>query len=243
LKKYLADKFGDKVVMYFTPIDVPKGEKKPYELKIAGKLIHSNLVKNEGPILFSKHKKWGKPKPEHLQRVDEAIVNALWARGNMCWQYPVSVPRQVRERVPRTVTYIDYESRLKQVPYTVNRSERRILMQTEEYQVPVSKYNGRTEMETRKRQVPVPYQVNIPETKYRTVIERVPIQRAKVEMDDVMRTVYDTQIRTRCVPEYKIVEKQTPVYNGLIKPDLPSSFGNPCGGYGQEPCYGQSEWC
>merc|ERR1711920_558518 len=52
---------------------------------------------------------------------------------NTYQKYTVKVPRQVTEQVPRTVTYTDYESRQKQVPYTVNRSERRIRMQTEKY--------------------------------------------------------------------------------------------------------------
>merc|ERR1719479_875504 len=115
-------------------------------------------------------------------------------------QYTVKVPRQVTEQVPRTVSYTDYESRSKQVPYTVNRSEKRIRMQTETYQVPVTKYYKRVVMETRTRQVPVPYFVNVPETKYRTVMEQVPVQKTKVQMDQRVRTVFDTQMKTRCVP-------------------------------------------
>merc|ERR1719403_123839 len=76
-------------------------------------------------------------------------------------------------------------------------------------------------METRERQVPVPYFVNVPETKYRTVTEQVPVQKSKVQMDTVTKTVYDTQIRTRCVPETKIVTKQIPVYNVVARPAPP----------------------
>merc|ERR550539_381566 len=107
---------------------------------------------------------------------------------NTYQEYTIKVPRQVTEQIPRTVTYTDYESRQKQVPYTVNRSERRIRMETEKYQVPVTKYYKRTVMETRERQVPVPYYVTVPETKYRTVTEHVPIQKSKVEMDNVTKT-------------------------------------------------------
>merc|ERR1712060_279045 len=42
-------------------------------------------------------------------------------------------------------------------------------MQTQKYQVPVTKYYKRTVMETREREVPVPYYVDVPETKYLTV--------------------------------------------------------------------------
>jgi len=148
---------------------------------------------------------------------------------NTYQKYTVKVPRQVTEQVPRTVTYTDYESRTKQVPYTVNRSERRIRMQTEKYQVPVTKYYKRTVMETRERQVPVPYYVNVPETKYRTVTEQVPVQKSKVEMDNVVKTVYDTQMRTRCVPQTKMVTKQIPVYNVIPKPAPPCPPNTDCG--------------
>jgi len=143
--------------------------------------------------------------------------------------YTVKVPRQVTEQVPRTVTYTDYEIRSKQVPYTVNRSEKRVRMETQKYQVPVTRYYRRTVMETRERQVPVEYFVNVPETKYQTVTEQVPVQRSKVEMDTVVKTVYDTQTRTRCVPETKIVRKQIPVYNVIPKPAPPCPPEIDCG--------------
>jgi len=148
---------------------------------------------------------------------------------NTYQKYTVNVPRQVTEQVPRTVTYTDYESRQKQVPYTVNRSEKRVRMQTEKYQVPVTKYYKKIVMETRTRQVPVPYFVNVPETKYRTVMEQVPVQKTKVEMDQRVRTVFDTQMRTRCVPQTKIVTKQIPVYNVVPKPAPPCPPNTDCG--------------
>merc|ERR1719167_2009340 len=83
----------------------------------------------------------------------------------------------------------------------------------------------RTSMQTRERQVPVPYFVNVPETKYRTVTEQVPVQKSKVQMDTVTKTVYDTQVRTRCVPETKIVTKQIPVYNVVARPAPPIPAG------------------
>jgi len=170
-------------------------------------------------------------------------------------QYTVRVPRQVSEQVPRTIRYTDYESRSKQVPYTVNRSEKRTRMETQKYTVPVTTTNTRmvpvtkkvpktiyvdvtqnvpqnyttTTMQTRERQVPVPYYVNVPETKYRTVTEQVPVQKTKVQMDTVKKTVFDTQVRTRCIPETKMVSKQIPVYNVVARPAPPCPPGADCG--------------
>jgi len=166
---------------------------------------------------------------------------------NKYTQYTVKIPRQVSEQVPRTVKYTDYESRSKQVPYTVNRQERRTRMETQKYQVPVTVTKTKmvpvtkkvpktiyvdvttnvpqqyttTTMQTRERQVPVPYYVNVPETKYRTVTEQVPVQKSKVEMDTVTKTVYDSKIKTRCLPETKMITKQIPVYNVVPRPAPP----------------------
>jgi len=73
----------------------------------------------------------------------------------------------------------------------------------------------------RERQVPVPYYVNVPETKYRTVTEQVPIQKSKVEMDTVNKTVYDSQVRTRCISETKMITKQVPIYSVGARPAPP----------------------
>merc|ERR1719193_312806 len=92
----------------------------------------------------------------------------------------------------------------------------------------------KTVMETRERQVPVPYFVNVPEIKYRTVTEQIPVKKSKVEMDNVVKTVYDTQTRTRCVPETKIVTKQIPVYNVVPKPAPPCPPDVDCSGNATE---------
>merc|ERR1719419_1572382 len=49
-------------------------------------------------------------------------------------------------------------------------------------------------------------------------------------MDTKIKTVYDTQVRTRCVPETKIVTKQIPVYNVVATPAPPCPPGADCGG-------------
>lgn len=123
------------------------------------------------------------------------------------YQVPVTTSHTrmvpVTKKVPRTV-YVDVTE---QVP---------------------QKYNT-TRMETRERQVTVPYFVNVPETRYRTVTEQVPVQKTKVEMDTVQKTVYDSQVRTRCVPETRIVMKQIPVYNVVAKPAPPCPPDADCG--------------
>merc|ERR1712060_573409 len=111
-----------------------------------------------------------------------------------------------------------------------NGSERQTRMQTQKYQVPVTKYYKRTVMETRERQVPVPYYDDVPETKYQTVTEKVPVKKSKVEVDNVTKTVYEPQMRTRCVPRTKMVKKQIPVYNVVPKPAPPCPLGTDCGG-------------
>lgn len=165
--------------------------------------------------------------------------------------YTVKVPRQVTEQVPRTVHYTEMINRQKTIPYTCNRSERRTRMQTQKYQVPVTTRHTKmvpvtkkvprtvyvnvtrhvpqqyttTTMQTRERQVPVPYCVNVPETRYRTVTEQVPVQKTRVEMDTVNKTVYDSQVRTQCVPETRIVKKTIPVYNVVARPAPPCPPG------------------
>jgi len=91
----------------------------------------------------------------------------------------------------------------------------------------VPKSYTKTTMQTKEKQVPVPYYVNVPETNHRTMTEQVPVQKSKVQMDTVVKTVYDTQVRTRCVPVTKIVTKQIPVFNVVAKPaPLPLGVGN-----------------
>jgi len=147
-----------------------------------------------------------------VQLIREMKTATVPCTRNVYQNYTVKVPRQVKEQVPRNVTYTDYETVTKQVPVTVNRPERKVRMETQKYQVPVTRYYKKTVMETRERQVPVPYIVNHPETQYRTVTEKVPVQRSKVQMEDVVKTVYDMETRTRCVPETKMVSVQIPVY-------------------------------
>jgi len=169
--------------------------------------------------------------------------------------YTVKVPRQVQERVPRTVNYTDYETKCKQVPYTAMRSEQRVRVENQPYQVPVQKcvtkmvsvtrkvprtiyvdvttqvpkQESQTVMETRTRAVKIPYTVQVPETRYRSEQYQAPVQKSKVVYDNVTKTVYDTQVRTRCEPKVTYVTKEIPVYNVVARPAQPCPPGMPCG--------------
>merc|ERR550532_82509 len=51
-------------------------------------------------------------------------------------QYTIKVPRVVREKVPRTVKYVDMEKRTKTVPYTMTRTETRYRNKLQTYKTP-----------------------------------------------------------------------------------------------------------
>jgi len=88
--------------------------------------------------------------------------------------------------------------------------------------------------ECRTKTVRIPYQVNVPETQYRTVQERVPVSRTKTVYDNVQKTVYDTQVRTQCVPETRMVTKEVPVYRVVARSPSPCGpNGGDCGDCGQ----------
>merc|ERR1719297_120420 len=174
---------------------------------------------------------------------------------NVYKQYTQKVPRVVREKVPRTVKYVDMEKRTKTVPYTTTRTETRYRNDVQTYKEPfthpvtkmvsvktkqpktiyvdVVKQVPRTEMKTtmvtKTKNVRVPYQVNLKETKYSTVTEQVPVNKTKVVVEDRVRTVMDTQVRTRCVPVTKMVTKNIPVYTVVAKPNPGCPPGTDCG--------------
>merc|ERR1719436_1872877 len=177
---------------------------------------------------------------------------------NVYKQYTQKVPRIVREKVPRTVKYVDMEKRTKTVPYTTTRTETRYRNDVQSYQAPVTqrvtkmvsvktkqprtiyvdvvKQVPKTEMKTtmvnKTKNVRVPYQVNLKETKYSTVTEQVPVNKTKVVTENRVRTVMDTQVRTRCVPVTKMVSKQIPVYSVVAKPAGSCPPGTDCGAGG-----------
>jgi len=150
------------------------------------------------------------------------------------------------EKVPRQVKYIDYEDRAKQVQYTAMKKETRYRKQKQDYLVPVTKKKTRmvsvtkkvpktiyvdvttqepqeytvVEQEPRSRFVQIPYTVDVPETRTKIVNTKCPVEKIKVEYDNVTRTIYDTQIKTECRPVTKLITKQVPVYE--YRPVMPS---------------------
>merc|ERR1719273_3123065 len=131
------------------------------------------------------------------------------------------------------------------------RNETRTRMENQDYQVPVQKQGMKkvtetrkvpktiyvdvtvqvdkpytyTAMEKRTRQVPIPYTVNVPETKYRTENYQEPVQKTKTVVDNVTKTVYDNVTKTRCVQQTKMVTKEIPVYNVVARQPAPSPPG------------------
>merc|ERR1719219_656747 len=87
-------------------------------------------------------------------------------------QYTVKVPRVVREKVPRTVKYVDMEKRTKSVPYTVNRCETRYRNTMQKYQVPVTRQ--------------VTKMINVKSKAPRTIMVDVVKQVPKTEMKTTM---------------------------------------------------------
>merc|ERR1719436_669757 len=48
-------------------------------------------------------------------------------------------------------------------------------------------------------------------------------------MDNVTKTVFDTQVRTRCEPKVTYVTREIPVYNVVAKPASPCPPNTDCG--------------
>merc|ERR1719297_343415 len=86
-------------------------------------------------------------------------------------QYTVKVPRVVREKVPRTVKYVDMEKRTKTVPYTTTRTETRYRNDVQTYKAPFTR--------------PVTKMVSVktkqPKTIYVDVVKQVPYTTTRTE--------------------------------------------------------------
>merc|ERR1719336_299791 len=177
---------------------------------------------------------------------------------NVYKTYKVKVPRQVTEVKPRTVNWVDMEDRQKPVTYTDYEMRNKIRYDKQSYQVPVQKpytkmvpkttkvpktiyvditkmvptTGYRTEMQTRYRTVPVPYQVPVPVQKVKMETYKAPVNKSKVVYDKIQKTVYDTQIKTRCEPKTTMVTKTIPVFNVVPVPPKPMPQPGPMPGPG-----------
>merc|ERR1719211_910760 len=80
--------------------------------------------------------------------------------------------------------------------------------------------------------VSIPYTVQVPMQKFRTEKYQVPVQKTKTVMEAKTKTVYDTQVRTRCEPKVTYVTKEIPVYNVVARPAQPCPPNVDCGAGG-----------
>ena len=58
------------------PVEVEKGDNKPFEVYVENVLVYSNLTPidgEKGPILFEYSKWFGEPNPKHLKRIESSI--------------------------------------------------------------------------------------------------------------------------------------------------------------------------
>merc|ERR1719150_998518 len=79
----------------------------------------------------------------------------------------------------------------------------------------------KTDMITKQKTVRIPYSVPIKENKVKTVTYMQPVNKTKVVMEDRVRTVIDTKVKTKCVPVTKMVTKEIPMFTVVPK--------KPCG--------------
>ena len=79
LCEYLGTKFEDVMFSFnLEPIEVEKGNSKPFEVYVENNLIYSNLTPidgEKGPVLFVPSKWYGDPDPKHLARIENSIEN------------------------------------------------------------------------------------------------------------------------------------------------------------------------
>tara|TARA_Y100000817_G_C16593236_1_gene427360 strand:+ start:389 stop:631 length:243 start_codon:yes stop_codon:yes gene_type:complete len=78
---HLTDKFDQLNITFVQePVDVEKGEKKPFEVSVNDVLVYSALTPiddEKGPLLFSANKWWGEPVPKHIERIENAICETM----------------------------------------------------------------------------------------------------------------------------------------------------------------------
>lgn len=204
---------------------------------------------------------------------------------NVTQKYKVKVPHQIRHKVPKQVPYTDYEYRTETVPVPTTRTETKYRDVTRHYKEPVTKQI--TVYDTVNRKVPkivyvkkqervpravqkvvyedrtrtdqVPYTVKVPDLKYVSRKKRVPVTKTKIQYVDKVEIKYKDQVRTRCEPVTKMIQKKIPVFKVVPKnpPPCPSggdaayggaaagaaaTYGGAAaaygGGYGEAAAYG-----
>jgi len=155
---------------------------------------------------------------------------------NVTKRYTEQVPTPVKKTVP----YTDYEPRTRKVPVMTHRTDIRYRTTMERYQVPQARTDTvmvpvtksvpktvyvpvttqeprtvhKTVMVDRFRPKQVPYTVKVPEVKYTTRIDQVPVQKTKT----IHSTVMVPKTRTYKSQVTKIVHKSIPVVTAHMKP-------------------------
>lgn len=173
---------------------------------------------------------------------------------NVTKQYRVKVPHQITHKVPKQVPYTDYEYRTETVPVPTTRTETKYRDVIRTYKEPVTKqytvydtvnkkepkivYVKKQEKvprtvqkvvyEDRTRTDQEPYTIRVPETKYMNRKKQVPVTKTKIEYVDKVEIKYRDEVRTRCEPVTKMVQKQIPVFKVVPKNPAPCPSG---GGY------------
>merc|ERR1719166_135602 len=156
---------------------------------------------------------------------------------NVTRTYTIKVPKTVTKQVPKSVPYVDYETRTTTVPVTSLKNETRYRNEQQCYQVPVTKtetvmvpttkkvaktvyvdvpctekrYVNKIDYEDRYRTVTKPYTVQVPHTDYVPKTEQVPVKKWKTEYETKYDTIYHDEMRTVCQPVTKMVTKKIPV--------------------------------
>merc|ERR1719397_2093783 len=164
---------------------------------------------------------------------------------NICESYTVKVPKMKSVTVNKQVPYTDYETRTKQVPYQYLERQTVVKRVPTCRTIPVTKNvcttirrkplaallaGGRS---TYKKNCPrtvyvkktccVPRQFcqSVPKTGWKTIQEKVPVQKMKNMQEVQYKTEYVPEVRRRTRQVTKMVTKTVPVYNLVPKPPAP----------------------
>jgi len=161
---------------------------------------------------------------------------------NICETYTVKVPKVKPVTVNKQVPYTDYETRNKQVPYQYLERQSVLKKVPTCRTIPVTKNVcttvRRTPLETLlsggrstyqkkcprtvyvKKQFCCPRQFceSVPKTGWKTIQEKVPVEKMKTVPEVQYKTEYVPEVRRRTRQVTKMVTKTLPVYNIVPKP-------------------------
>jgi len=161
---------------------------------------------------------------------------------NICESYTVKVPKMKSVTVNKQVPYTDYETRTKQVPYQYLERQTVVRKVPTCRTVPVTqnvcttirrnplasllsggrscykKKCPRTVYVTKRCCEPRQFCQSVPKTGWKTIQEKVPVQKMKNIPEVQYKTEYVPEVRRRTRQVTKMVTKTVPVYNIVPKP-------------------------